>query len=216
VSHDLSQPLRVIGGYAALLLRRHSEEVDDEGRGYLERMVAGVDRMQMLIDDLLDYARVGAERLTRTAVDTQRIARAVVTALGPLIEAEGAHVEIQPLPTVAGNPRQIERVFDNVIGNALKFRSDDPPHVVVAAGREGDLCHFTVTDNGVGIAADQRERACEMFQRLVPSDQSPGTGMGLAICVKVVERHGGRLWLDGAPSGGTVVHFELPAGGAER
>jgi PAS domain S-box-containing protein len=216
VSHDLSQPLRVVGGYAALLLRRHSDELDEEGRGYLQRMVGGVDRMQTLIDDLLDYARVGSGPLDQSAVDTRGLAESVVQALQPLIAAAEAQVEIGPLPVVAGDARQLERVFDNVIGNALKFRSDEPPHVLVEATSEGGVCHFTVTDNGVGIAPDQRERACEMFQRLVPADASPGTGMGLAICVKVVERHGGRLWLDGSPSGGTVVHFELPESGRGR
>jgi PAS domain S-box-containing protein len=216
VSHDLSQPLRVVGGYASLLLRRHSDVLDEEGCGYLKRMVGGVDRMQTLIDDLLDYARVGAERFERNAVDTRKIVESVVQALQPLLDAEGAHVDIGPLPPVAGDARHLERVFDNVIGNAIKFRSDEPPHVAITATRDDQVCHFTVADNGVGIAPDQRERACEMFQRLVPTDASPGTGMGLAICVKVVERHGGRLWLDASQSGGTAVHFELPAGGAER
>lgn len=211
LSHDLNEPLRVIGGFARLLTEDWADRLDHEGRLYLRQIVEGAARMRALIDDLLCYARVGVEPGSPEPVDCAAVMRAVADALSLTIERTGAELIVGELPTVSGPGGDLFQLFQNIVGNALKFVAGGvSPRVEVAACARDAEWHFTVTDNGIGIAPRDRERVFRMFQRLHPADAYEGTGIGLAICEKVVHRRGGRIWLDGSPAGGSVVHFTVP------
>jgi light-regulated signal transduction histidine kinase (bacteriophytochrome) len=211
VSHDLSQPLTTITGFADLLVRRYGESLDADGREFLSFITGAALRMRGMIDDLSSYIRVGQGGHASGEVDVSRVLDAVRDSLGSELAEAGAELTADELPTVFGDAVEIGQVFLNVASNALKFRKCEPPHVHVSAVREGRFVRFSVADNGIGIDPDGAERAFELFQRLHPAGEYPGTGAGLAIVRRIVECHGGTIWAERRPEGGTTVHFTLPA-----
>ncbi|MBA2505193.1 MAG: PAS domain S-box protein [Thermoleophilaceae bacterium] len=210
-SHDLSAPLRVVSGFATLLQRRYEGQLDEDADTYIKHVVSGVDQMQALIDDLLAYSRVrrGQEE-PRVPVDTETVVQGVLATLGEDIREHGVVVTTGELPEVRGVPSQVLQLFQNLIGNAVKFRDGDTPEVEVGAERLGEMWSFVVRDNGIGIDAEDSERIFKMFERLQSARDTRGTGIGLAICQRIVEGHGGTIAAAPAPGGGSVFSFTLP------
>jgi PAS domain S-box-containing protein len=211
-SHDLQEPLRMIGSFTALLAKRYAGRLDARADQYIEFAVDGSRRMQQMIQDLLEYARVGTRARPAEPTDAGRVLERVAADLGPLIAAADAEVAADALPTVRIDPAQLARLLMNLVGNAIKFRSERPPRVHVSAKRIGRAWRFTVRDNGVGIDPQFAGRIFVLFQRLHHRSEYPGTGIGLAVCKKIVERQGGRIWHEPAPGGGSCFHFTLPDG----
>ncbi len=212
-SHDLQEPLRKVASFCQMLQRRYQGQLDERADQYIEFAVDGAKRMQQLINDLLAFSRVGRFTDAMVPVDTAEVARRAADALDQTREEAGAEIEIGDLPTVPGDEALLTQVFQNLIGNAIKFRSPErPARIRVSAEPEGEFWHFRCEDNGIGIDPQYAERIFVIFQRLHSKDQYTGTGIGLSLCKKIVEYHGGRIWLDternGAP--GSVVHWTLP------
>ena len=212
-SHDLQEPLRMVASYTQLLSRRYKGKLDAEADEFIGFTVEGVNRMQALIDDLLAFSRVGRGDRELTDVDAGFVARRALEALSARLAETGADVEIGELPTVRGDERELGQLFQNLISNGVKFHGDQPPRVRVTAEPEsgGAEWGFAVADNGIGIEPHHAERIFKMFQRLHGRDEYPGTGVGLAICKKIVEHHGGRLWVEPNADGGSVFKFTLAA-----
>ena len=200
-SHDLREPLRTVGSYAQLLQRRYGEQLDESAGEFIEFMVDAVNRMQGLIQDLLGYSRAGRAEKPLQAVPLQPVVDGILRDLGQVIDETGVQIECGALPDVQADPGQITQVLQNLIGNAIKFRGEQTPKVEIDAQADGDDWVIRVRDNGIGIDPEQRERVFEIFQRLHTHDAYPGTGIGLAICKKIIERHGGRIWVEGAEPG---------------
>jgi PAS domain S-box-containing protein len=214
-SHDLQEPLRMVASYTQLLQRRYQGRLDAQADKYIAFAVDGAQRMQTLINDLLALSRVGTQGRPFAPTDAGAAARRALKWLGPALEESGGAVEVGPLPTVPADAGQLEQVFQNLLANALKFRRPAvPPRVEVTAVREGDAWRFAVRDNGIGFEPQYAEQIFVVFQRLHTRAEYAGTGVGLAICKKVVERHGGRVWAESVPDAGTTVYFTLPAEGA--
>jgi len=209
-SHDLKEPLRTMSGFAELMRRRYAGRLDDRADRWLAHIIDGSSRMHVLIDDLLRYSKTGREELTMTPVDTAALVDDITDALGAAIEEAGARLTRGALPTVLGSRSLLRQLFQNLIGNALKFRAERPPVVEVSAAREGRDWVFTVRDNGVGIAPRHLDLIFGLFQRLAGRDV-PGSGLGLAISRRIVERHGGRIRVTSTPGEGAAFHFNLPA-----
>ncbi|CAA7614107.1 ATP-binding protein [Magnetospirillum sp. UT-4] len=208
VSHDLREPLRMVSSYAQLLARRYGDSLDEDGRTFIHFITDGAARMERLIEDILDFSRAGAA----TRLEAFPAARAVDAALddlGPVMAEHRAAIRVAPLPEVVADETGIERLFANLIGNAVKYRRPDLAPTIVVTGEEcAEGWHFAVADNGEGIAPEDHERIFMVFARLHGRDR-PGTGLGLPICRKIVERHGGRLWVDSRPGHGSTFHFTL-------
>lgn len=214
-SHDLQTPLRAVTSFAGLLQKRYGERLDARGHTYLSHIVQGGERMKRLVDDLLAFSRVHTQQRPPQPVDSANTLREVVELLGPELEASGGWVTSGPLPWVQADEGQLSRLLVNLIGNALKYRRPEvPPRVHVTAQPEGSLWRFAVADNGVGIDARYHEQVFVPFQRLHAQDDIEGTGLGLAVSRKIVERHGGQLWLESVPGQGSTFFLTLP--GAER
>lgn len=209
-SHDLQEPLRMVGSYLELLEHRHGAGLDGEAREFIDFAIDGAARMKQLINDLLDYSRAGYRELKRARVDLNQVVANVVRVLGEQIDRTGATVEVATLPTVEADAVQIERVFMNLIENALKYRGPQPPQVDVGAERLAGGWRIAVTDNGIGIEPRFRDKVFEIFRRLHDREKYSGTGIGLAVVKLVVERHGGSVGVDARPGGGTVFFFTLP------
>jgi signal transduction histidine kinase len=211
VSHDLQEPLRSITGYLQLLDRTAGPVLTGEPRQFLAIAVDGGRRMHAMIKDLLEYSRLGTGELQAAPVNC---AAAVAEALDNLhqgIEESGATVIAEDLPEVKASAAQLTRLFQNLIGNAIKYADPArPPQVRVSAERDGDFWTFSVADNGIGIAPEFAERVFILFQRLHGRGQYDGNGVGLALCRRIVERHGGKIWVEGRPGGGSVFRFTLP------
>jgi PAS domain S-box-containing protein len=202
-SHDLSEPLRAISGPISLLARRYRDQLDPEADQFIEFAVDGCRRMQAMIDDLLAFSRAGRIDGEVEQVDCTLLVNRVIAGLGPRIAETGAVVRVDPLPTVAGQPIQMGQVFQNLISNALKFVAPGVvPEVTVSAERIGDEWDFSVTDNGIGIEPRHRERIFGMFKRLHGRNEYKGSGIGLAVCKRIIQREEGRVGVDEAPSGG--------------
>jgi PAS domain S-box-containing protein len=209
--HDLKAPLMCIGGFADLLSHQYSERLDPAGAELLDAIIESTGRMQDLITDLLAYSRVDAEVPAFQPVDTAQLLATVLTDLGPRIDGLDARVTLGSLPVVTGDPVQLAEVFTNLIGNAFTYVAPGVvPHVHVTAEPEAGYARFTVADNGIGIEPTQREHVFTMFKRLHSEETYSGTGIGLAIVQKVVERHGGRIWIEDNPGGGTAMCFTIP------
>ncbi|HWK90330.1 MAG TPA: ATP-binding protein, partial [Longimicrobium sp.] len=209
-SHDLQEPLRMVASYTQLLARRYRGRLDDDADEFIGYAVDGVTRMQALINDLLAYSRVGRREITVEPVDLEALLVRVLVHLGPAIEEAGGTVTHDALPTVQGDAGQLGQLLQNLVGNAVKFHGDDPPRAHVGAERGDGEWRLRVADNGIGIDPEFQDRIWVIFQRLHSRAEHPGTGIGLAICKKIVERHGGRIWLDSAPGRGSTFHFTLP------
>jgi len=210
-SHDLQEPLRTVASYVQLIERRYGERLDGDARDFMGYVVDGVRRMQHLIEDLLTFSRVGTRGAPMVPTDPAAALQTALDGLHALIADTGARVTWDPLPAVLADRSQLEQLFANLIGNALKFRGATPPEVHVRARRDGMRWEFEVRDNGIGIEPQYFDRIFVIFQRLHGRDEYPGTGIGLAICKKIVERHGGRIWLESAPGRGAAFYFTLPA-----
>jgi signal transduction histidine kinase len=213
-SHDLQAPLTTISMYAELIERRHAADLNG-GMALVDGIRSATQEARTLIRDLLEYSRAGRGRLTIEDVSADdMVARALEALAGP-IEAAGAHVSAEPLPVVAADRAGICRVFQNLIGNAVKFSAPGrPPEVEVAAERDGAMWRFEVRDNGIGMDPKDAERVFQPFKRLHGEEAYPGTGIGLAICERIVTQHGGRIWVTSRPGEGSVFAFTLPAVGA--
>lgn len=212
-AHDLQEPCRTIVSYAQLLERRYGPTLGDEGNDFLNYLVGGAHRMRNLVADLLAYSAVKGKAAPFALVDCRQVVTAVVADLQQTIVEAAAVVTVDGLPCVLGDGAQLTQVFLNLIGNALKFRPPGrAPEIRVSAGRTEDGWLFTIADNGIGIAQPYQEQVFEIFQRLHGADRFPGTGIGLAICRKVVERHGGRIWVDSEEGAGCAFRFTLPSG----
>jgi signal transduction histidine kinase len=209
-SHDLQEPLRKVASFCQLLQRRYAGQLDEKADQYIEHAVDGAKRMQALINDLLAFSRVG-----RTAQGREQVSCAVLLAqawanLGPAVRASRATIEVGDLPVVLGETSLLTAVFQNLLSNALKFTGDQAPRISVSARRDGDQWLFSFTDNGIGIPAEYAERIFVIFQRLHDKAAYPGTGIGLAMCRKIIEYHDGRIWLDTTVTSGARFCFTLP------
>jgi signal transduction histidine kinase len=209
-SHDLSEPLRTVASFVGLLQQRYKGQLDDNADEFIHYAVDGTKRMQRLIDDLLSYSRVGRSDHDPQPVDLDAVIEGKLRDLSGLLEASGATVEVSALPIVMGDQGQLSQVFQNLISNAMKFHNGAAPAVRVQAECNGRECTIAVADNGIGIDPGQAERIFKMFQRLHAREAYDGTGIGLSICQRIVERHGGRIWVEPAPAGGSVFKFTLP------
>ena len=210
-SHDLKEPLRMVSSYVQLLERRYSDQLDDDAREFIGYAVSGARRMKTLIEDLLVYSRVGTKGKELVAVDSSEAFRAAMENLGVAIRENDAVVNCGSLPTVRGDVVQLTQLFQNLIGNAIKFRGESAPVVAVAARRDGEFWRFTVSDNGIGIDQGHSERIFEIFQRLHDRAHYEGTGIGLAVARKIVERHGGEISVESTPGAGSIFSFTLSA-----
>jgi signal transduction histidine kinase len=210
-SHDLQEPLRKVTSFCQLLQQRYGGQLDERADQYIEFAVDGAKRMQALINDLLAFSRVGRLSGEFEEVDLARPAKRALDNLSERIEETGATVEVGELPTVCGEPNLLAAVFQNLIGNALKFRrADEPPLVRVTAIEGPESWEIAVADNGIGIAPEYAERVFVIFQRLHTKDAYTGTGIGLALCRRIIEHHDGHIWVDPAVASGTTIRFTLP------
>ena len=213
-SHDLQEPLRMVTSYTQLLRKRYSERFDQDANEFMAYIVEGGQRMQALITDLLNLSRVNSTKKASGSVAVAQVLTDALAVLKLRIDECNAVITHDDLPTVEGDARQLGQVLLNLIGNALKFRGPKPPHIHIGAKREDGCWHFSVADNGIGIDARFFERIFVIFQRLHTRTEFPGTGIGLAICKKIVERHGGKIWVDSVPEQGTTFHFTLASADA--
>ena len=216
-SHDLQEPLRKVASFCQLLEKRYRDQLDERGIEYIGFAVDGAKRMQVLINDLLTFSRVGRLNARSTEVDLNTVVTAAVGNLSTAMDETGAEVVLPaaPLPTVQGDPTLLGMVWQNLIGNAVKFHRDGVAPRIVVECTEGTGEHtakhlFTVTDNGIGIAEEFVDKVFVIFQRLHGRDAYTGTGIGLALCKKIVEHHGGTIWIDTSYTDGTRFHFTLP------
>lgn len=211
-SHDLQEPLRKIASFGQLLQRRYGGQLDERADQYLEFQVDGARRMQTLINDLLAFSRVGRLTDAREAVDLTAVVAQVQLALAAAVEESGARIEVGDLPVVQGEPGLLTLLLQNLVANGIKFRRPDVPPRIVLSARVADGMHeITCADNGIGIEEEYAERIFVIFQRLHTREAYEGTGIGLSLCRKIVEHHGGRIWLDTtAPGPGTTLRFTLP------
>jgi len=214
ISHDLRTPLRAIAGYAKIIEEDYAAQIDDEGKRLLDRIAGGAVRMGELIDDLLDFARIGRVELKRSAIDMASLAREVLAELPEAGAGRLADIRIDAMPTVSADRSLVRQVWFNLLGNALKFTRRRQPAVIEVGGRiEAGEAHFFVRDNGAGFDMQFANKLFHVFQRLHRDTAFEGTGVGLAIVARVVQRHGGRVCAEGEPEKGATFHFTLPSGG---
>ena len=210
-SHDLQEPLRMVSSYLQLLERRYADRLDDDAREFIGFAVDGAKRMQALIQDLLAYSRIGAKEDVHSRVDLNETMARVLKDLEVAVADAGATVQADPLPTVTAEPAELAQLLSNLVGNALKFRRPGvPPVVQVSARHLGDRWEIAVRDNGIGLEPKYADRIFQIFQRLHTRQEYPGTGIGLAICKRIVERHGGAIRVESIPGEGTTFSFTLP------
>jgi two-component system, chemotaxis family, sensor kinase Cph1 len=211
-SHDLQEPLRMMASFAELLAKRYQDKLDADADEFIGYITDGAARMQRLINDLLGYSRVGTRGKDFAPTDCAAVVGTACTNLRAAIEESDAVVTTDPLPVVMADATQLLQLFQNLLGNAIKFRGDKPVLIHIGAERRGNDWLFWVRDNGIGIEPQYVERIFLIFQRLHGRGQYPGTGIGLAIAKKIVERHGGRIWVESEPGKESTFYFTLPAG----
>jgi signal transduction histidine kinase len=209
-SHDLQEPLRKVASFCQLLQRRYAGQLDERANQYIDLAADGAKRMQALITDLLSFSRVGRDGRPFAPVPLAAALGQAMATLSDEIETTGARIEVGALPVVLGEETLLTAVFQNLLSNAVKFREPQPPHIAVSARKDGVSWLVTVADNGIGIAPEFADRIFVIFQRLHGKDKYPGTGIGLAMCRKIIEYHGGRIWLDTSADAGSRFRFTLP------
>ena len=210
-SHDLQEPLRMVASYLGLLERRSAEKLDEKEKQYVHYAVDGAQRMQQMISDLLAYSRVSTHGRDFAQADLSEVLRHALANLEVAIAEKGAKISCDPMPAASVDASQFIQIFQNLIGNAVKFTSDRTPEIHIGCERRGGEWEFSVRDNGIGIENGDFERVFQLFQRLHSRSEYPGTGIGLAVCKKIVERHGGRIWLESKFGEGTTFLFTIPA-----
>jgi signal transduction histidine kinase len=210
-SHDLQEPLRMVASYTQLLSERYRGKLDENADKYIAYAVEGALRMQTLVQDLLAFSRVGREGSTRTRTDCRTALDVAVQNLQAAIQESHATVTHGSLPVVTADRTQLVQLFQNLIGNAIKFRGTEPPIIAVSAEMHAGMWKFAVADNGIGIAPEHKEVIFVIFQRLHTRTEYSGNGLGLAICKKIVEQHGGRIWVESKAGHGCSFGFTLPA-----
>lgn len=209
-SHDLQEPLRVVASYVQLLERRYKDKLDGDALEFIDFIVKGVVRMKNLINDLLAFSRVGTRGKEYEQIEGSEAVQKALLNLQVAIEESGAEITCDELPAVSADPAQLVQLFQNLIGNAIKYRRKEPPRIRISGHVEGGECSFSVEDNGIGIESQYFDRIFVIFQRLHTGAEYAGTGIGLSICKKIIERHGGRIWVDSRPGEGTTFSFTLP------
>nr|WP_232793977.1 sensor histidine kinase [Pseudofrankia saprophytica] len=209
-SHDLQEPLRKVASFCQLLERRYGDQLDERGQQYIDFAVDGAKRMQKLINDLLAFSRVGRTTDAFVPVDLGEVLARAKLSLGTSIEASEAEITSDELPTVTGDPTLLAAVFQNLIGNAIKFQGPDTPQIHIGVTEQGDTWELSCSDNGIGIEADYAEKIFVIFQRLHRRETYEGTGIGLALVRKIIEFHGGTIWLDTGRDSGTTFRWTLP------
>jgi|HubBroStandDraft_6_1064221.scaffolds.fasta_scaffold04923_5 signal transduction histidine kinase len=210
-SHDLQEPLRMVASFTQLLAKRYEDKLDDDARDFINYAVDGATRMQTLISDLLNYSRVGTQGKPLVPTDSDALFRRVLDTLQFSIKESNAVIVSDPLPMVLADPQQLGQLFQNLLTNAIKFRGEQAPNIRILTERNGNDWKISVRDNGIGISPEHTDRIFIIFQRLHTKTEYPGTGIGLAICKKIVERHGGRIWFEPSPGGGTTFCFTISA-----
>ncbi|MFH1560135.1 MAG: CHASE4 domain-containing protein [Chloroflexota bacterium] len=212
-SHDLQEPLRMVASYTQLLARRYKGQLDTDADEFIAYAVNGVTRMQALINDLLAYSRVNSKGNPFGPIDCSFVVDQVLSNLQEAIRDSSAVVTHDALPTVLGDSMQLTQLFQNLVGNAIKFHGENPPRVHLSAERKGKEWLFSIRDNGIGIDPQYAERIFLLFQRLHSRNEYPGTGIGLTVCKRIVERHGGSIWVDSEPGKGSTFCFTIPTEG---
>ena len=210
-SHDLQEPLRMVTSYVEILAEEYQDKLDENADRYIGYAVDGAKRMKALVDDLLAYSRLSSGANKFEDADCNEVVGRVMQALDATITETGAAVNCGSLPTVKGDGIQLHQLFQNLISNGIKFRSAETPTIEVSSQREGEHWLFAIKDNGIGIAPRHHEQIFQMFQRLHHRGQYPGTGVGLAVSAKIVQRHGGTIWVDSQEGKGTTMFFTIPA-----
>ncbi|QLK25348.1 ATP-binding protein [Natrinema zhouii] len=209
-SHDLQEPLRMVTSYLQLLEQRYGDELDEDAAEFIDYAVDGAERMSAMIDGLLEYSRVETRGNPFDSVDLEAVLDDVLLDLEWRIADADAELTREPLPTVIGDASQLRQVFQNLLDNAIEYSGEQAPRVTISAARDGDEWIISVTDEGIGIDPTDEDRVFEVFERLHSHEEHEGTGIGLALCRRIVERHGGDIWID-ADSDGTAISFTLPA-----
>jgi len=212
-SHDLQEPLRTVANFSELLEQRYADKLDQDGREFIGYIHSGARHMRTLVDDLLAYSRLGAKALSVSEVDCEKVLCEVLEDLKMAAQESGAVIGHDPLPGVRADAGQIKQLFANLLSNAIKFRGSEPLRIHVGATREGDNWIFSVRDNGIGIAPKYFTLIFGMYERLHSMDRYPGTGIGLALCKKIVEGYHGRIWVDSEEGRGSTFYFRLPCPG---
>jgi two-component system CheB/CheR fusion protein len=208
-SHDLQEPLRMVTSFLALLQKKHSKEFDETSKKYIHFAVDGAERMKGLIQDLLQYSKLDASNIKFTSFNLQEAVEQVLHILALSIKENEAVIHVGPLPVINGNKLQVTQLFQNLLGNALKYRSEKTPEIEIECKEENDQWLFSIRDNGIGIDPKYFDKIFVIFQRLHNKNEYSGTGIGLAICKKIIESHGGRIWVDSHPHQGSTFHFTL-------
>jgi light-regulated signal transduction histidine kinase (bacteriophytochrome) len=209
-SHDLQEPLRMVASYAQLLAKRYRGKLDADADEFIGYVVDGVHQMYQLINGLLAYSQVGSRVNAFQPTDCNAVLGSALAKLQGTIKDKGALITHDPLPTIMADPLQLELLFQNLIGNGIKFHGEQPPQIHVSVDQRADECVFSVRDNGIGIDPQYADRIFTIFERLHSTKDYPGTGIGLAICKKIVDRHGGRIWVESQLGTGATFHFTFP------
>ncbi|ELY60097.1 PAS/PAC sensor signal transduction histidine kinase [Natronococcus amylolyticus DSM 10524] len=210
-SHDLQEPLRMVTSYLELVDNRYGDELDEDGEEFLEFAIDGAERMRQMIDGLLEYSRVDTHGDPFEPVDLDDILEDVLEDLQIRIDERNAEITTDDLPCIDGDDSQLRQVFQNLLSNAIKYSEDEPPQVDISATRDDEQWIISVQDNGIGIDPDEQERIFEVFQRLHTHEEHSGTGIGLALCRRIVERHGGNIWVESGLDEGSTLSFTVPA-----
>ncbi|UTF52966.1 PAS domain-containing sensor histidine kinase [Natronosalvus rutilus] len=210
-SHDLQEPLRMVTSYLQLLESRYSDELDEDAKEFIEFAVDGAERMEAMIDGLLTYSRVETQGKPFDSVNLEAVLDDVLTDLDIRLDETGAKITAEPLPTVSGDASQLRQLFQNLMENALQYSGEQEPRVAISATRDEEEWIVSVSDEGIGIDQEDADRVFKVFQRLHSHEEYEGTGIGLALCKRIVERHGGEIWIDSNPDDGSTFSFTLPA-----
>ncbi|MDS0474420.1 PAS domain S-box protein [Natrinema sp. 1APR25-10V2] len=209
-SHDLQEPLRMVSSYLQLLEGRYADELDQDAEEFIEYAVDGAERMREMIEDLLAYSRIDTEAEPLEPTDCGAVIENALRNLERQIEESDATIDVGSLPTVEADRNQLEQVFQNLVSNAIKYRGDDPPEIEISAERDGGEWVFQVADNGIGMDSEQTDRIFDVFERLHTDEEYSGTGIGLAQCEKIIDRHGGDIWVESEPGDGSTFYFTIP------
>lgn len=209
-SHDLKEPLRAIISYSQLLEEYYRDKIDIEGKKFLDFILEGSYRMKKLIEDLLAYSRIATQNKTLKLTNLNDVLKDVLLNLQEATKETGAVINYGKLPILAVNETQIMQLFQNLISNAIKFQSDEIPNINISAEQKNNIWEFSVKDNGIGIEPEFFDRIFKIFQRLHTREEYPGSGIGLAICKRIVQMHGGKIWVDSEIGKGSTFYFTIP------